>query len=92
MCGSGVSTRHPAFHKRAARPTGCCKNLHSGESRVLPLLAALAWDQIAVRSAFFEDETKRIGINTGQAEDEKARLRMKKPGKRGDFLETNYMS
>ena len=41
---------------------------------------------------FFEDETKRIGINVGQAEDEKARLKMKKLGNRRNFLETSYMS
>ena len=68
--------RHPVFHKRATRPTGCCKNLHSGGSHVLPSLAVLAWDQIAVRSAIFEDETKRIGINTGQAEDEKRKCQV----------------
>ena len=70
--------RHPAFHKRATRATGCRKNHQSGGSRVLPSLAALAWDQIAVRSAFFEDETKRIGINTGQAEDEKSQAKDEK--------------
>ena len=70
--------RYHAFHKGTTRPTGCCKNLQSGGSRVLPSLAALAWDQIAARSAFFEDETKCIGINMGQAEDEKSQAKDEK--------------
>ena len=68
--------RYDTFHKRATRLTSCCKNFQSGGSLVLPLLADLAWDQLVVQLAFF-NETKCIGIITGQAEDEKTRLRMK---------------
>ena len=46
---------------------------------------ALAWDQIAARSAFLRMKRNAYGLTY-------ARLRMKKPGNRGDFLETNYMS
>ena len=63
------------FTQARQRPAGCCKNLQSGGLRVLPSLAAWAWDQIAARSVFCEDETKRMGIKIGQAEDEKDRLR-----------------
>ena len=69
---------HSAFHKHATRSTSCCNNLQSGGSRVLPSLAVLAWDQIAVWLAFFEDETKRIEINTGQAEDERSQAKDEK--------------
>ena len=48
------------------------------EDRVLPSLVALAWDQITAQSAFFEDETKRIGINIGQPEDEKRQAKDEK--------------
>ena len=69
---------YPAFLKSTIRPASCWKNLQIGGSRVLPPLAALEWDQIAARSAFFEDETKRIGINISQAEDEKSQAKDEK--------------
>ena len=47
--------------------------VQSGGSCILTSLAALAWHEIAVQLAFFFlDETKRIGINVDQAEDEKS--------------------
>ena len=94
MCALRKYDRYPALHKAkgATRSTGCCKNILSGWSRVLPSLAALAWTLIAARWAFFEDETKRMGINIGQAEDEKSQAKDEKPDNRGDFLLTNYTS
>ena len=47
-------------------------------SRLLPSLSALAWDQIVVLLAFFEDEMKHIEINTGQAQDEKSQAKGEK--------------
>ena len=53
-CVPRIYDRYPAFHKGATRPICCCKNLLSGGSRVLPSLAALAWDRIAARSAYLK--------------------------------------
>ena len=75
-----------AFHKDATRPAVCGKNLQNGGSRALPLLAVLAWVQIATRSALFEDDMKRIWIYIGQAKDEKSQAKDEKARQPRGFL------
>ena len=65
---------------------GKAVRLQRGGSRVL----ISGSNRTPVR-VFFIDETKCIGMNIGQTEDEKRQAMMKKPGKHGNFLETNYM-
>ena len=68
-----------AFHKRATRPRPVAVRIFKAEDlAVLSLLAVVALVQIAARSALFEDETKRIGINIGRAKDEKSQAKDEK--------------